>query len=314
MKLLNKLSKALFATLIFSTTLALQAAEPKLSPLWKIQKNGKTSFILGTVHEGVSIKSLPPAVQQVIQNSSQIFLEVDLEKTATPDPTLVFLPEGQSLEQMISTKAWAKLTQILSDMDSMALNDFTPFLAYQLYYQKKAEQLAAKSQKLADQLTKTPGAMEIEIYLAAKAANQKLNFLEEVMVQIKMVDLDKFDPKKLEQTILKSDVEFEKELIFNYQHIRKLQDLYNKRDFANLEKLLAESDIQKNKDRVFTDRHANWLPIMETAMQEDNQLFAVGIAHMFNTEALVSLLQQRGYTVEQMPELSEAKYCDGILQ
>ncbi len=71
-----------------------------------------------------------------------------------------------------------------------------------------------------------------------------------------------------------------------------------------LAELFVDSMRSESEDlynSLLLERNQNWLPLIEQMFSEDGTEFVlVGAAHLVGDDGLLSLLQARGYQVEQL--------------
>lgn len=266
--------------------------------MWRIERDNKTSYLLGTIHFGKSVSSLPTVVKDIIENSVQLFLESDVKKAANPPKELLHLPEEKSLKDLIPSEAWERLVQELHpEFDADQIQTMAPFLASTLLQSKRALSLDSEEvRKLSAKVS--AGQMEMELYINnARETKQPLKYLE------KFEDVQHFlqmTSEALAKSILMSKAEFEEALIKSLQGMVSLVDLYESGDIKAVEKMTDTSMSKEMKDKFLIQRNHLWLPVIEEAMVEGNVVFAVGMAHLYGEEGLIELLQAQGYTVQRV--------------
>jgi uncharacterized protein YbaP (TraB family) len=82
------------------------------------------------------------------------------------------------------------------------------------------------------------------------------------------------------------------------QEFQKMVDAYKKHDLNTLAGLMEESpDMKGYENLLLANRNRNWIPVMESAMNQSPCFFAVGAGHLPGQEGVISLLRKAGYTV-----------------
>lgn len=81
------MKSALLFTYAITLSLAQLALGAELSQLhfWEITKNGKSSYLLGTIHTGVSAQELPPEVMAKIDQQPYFFSEIGNNEITAPN-------------------------------------------------------------------------------------------------------------------------------------------------------------------------------------------------------------------------------------
>lgn len=85
--------------------------------------------------------------------------------------------------------------------------------------------------------------------------------------------------------------------------LEQIVQSWNSGDGRALEQLLLASmkDYPEIYEKIVVDRNRRWLAdLVKMLEQGDKTLVVVGAAHLVGKNGLVELLQQRGYTVEQL--------------
>src|SRR3954470_13398849 len=103
------------------------AKGPRPKPLfWSLEKDGKTDYILGTMHTGVDPESrLPEVVWKKLDESKTFAMETDLSDAAKLD---VLRHDGTTLEQELGADYWKKLEDALGAQDASRLRGFKPMI------------------------------------------------------------------------------------------------------------------------------------------------------------------------------------------
>ena len=107
--------------------------------LWKIEKNGESSYLFGTIHQGVPYQEIPSSVWDRVENAGAVYTETgawnsELEKRASLVVDLIVLRQGEPLLwQRVSPQAWAVVRPILlrkMNEQQSAVDRLTPFGAF----------------------------------------------------------------------------------------------------------------------------------------------------------------------------------------
>ncbi|MFN4299019.1 MAG: TraB/GumN family protein [Thermaurantimonas sp.] len=96
--------------------------------------------------------------------------------------------------------------------------------------------------------------------------------------------------------------------ITHYEEVKKginaLIDAYHTGDMEGIHRLFDEWAwvlLPSAAEKAFiSDRNGRWIPVMEDAMKEGSVLFAVGAGHLLGEGGVLSLLEQKGYTVQML--------------
>src|SRR3954470_21067339 len=101
------------------------AKDPLAKPLfWSLEKDGKTDYILGTMHTGVDPESrLPDVVWKKLDESKTFAMETDLSDAPKLD---VLRHAGTTLERERGADSGKKLEDALGAKDASRLRGFKP--------------------------------------------------------------------------------------------------------------------------------------------------------------------------------------------
>jgi uncharacterized protein YbaP (TraB family) len=113
--------------------------------------------------------------------------------------------------------------------------------------------------------------------------------------------MDRFDkmPERMQEQMLRSELD---EMETEQSSLRAILTAWQSGDAATIEKMLlgSFSDNPAAYNSLITERNRNWMPQLETCLKRPAPCFVVvGAAHIVGPQGLLTMLQQRGYRVEQ---------------
>ncbi len=263
--------------------------------LWRIEKDGRTSWLYGTIHAAERGWVLPgPAVREALRRADRIALEVDLMDPAVasglaaavmPGPNTPLLPEPLARRLRVQSEALcadAALARLRPEIQLMSLVG-----------------LAARTAGI-------DPAYGIDLFLAglARAMDKKVVSLESAEAQIALLVSD--DPVKVARTM--------------DEGLRQLEGGQARKIIATLTRAWAEGQLE-------TLRHyGDWCDCLKTAedradyariVEGRNPALAAGIAaqhaaghavfaavgvlHMVGPEGLPALMAAQGFRVTRVP-------------
>jgi len=267
---------------------------PKEGLLWKIEKDGRpASYLFGTIHsEDKRVLDLPEPVKQSFEQSTRLVLEMkldDIDMLAVMEK--LFLADGKNLAVMLGKEDFQRLFTALSEhgvLVNMAMR-LKPWVAMMILSFPKRE-----------------GGDYLDLYLEKQAKEKGIPVygLETLDEQ-----LDVFEKFSLEeQLIMLRNTLDETEQMPEY--LDKVHKLYLARDLAGIQTLseaLLESEnpqeeqlMQRLWKRLLDDRNHVMSKRMQQHLEAGNAFVAVGALHLADTQGLVILLQQQGYTVSKL--------------
>jgi len=277
---------------------AAPAPTPALSPaphsfLWQVTGCGPgTIDLLGSVHllrpEGAR---LTPAMEKAFENADQVAFEVDIDDLMKAAPEMMALgklPEGTTLQDVVSRETYTRLKHALASngVPVKVVDGMKPWFAA---------------------LTVT--ALELN----------KMGYVEEAGIDRQLWDRAKKDGKPtlaLEtpetQIAIFSELTEDQDAAFlrysldDLDSAEKLLDEFTEAwqagDAARAETLLKKGfeAYPKLYTRIVLDRNQAWLTKLERWLAEPKTtLVVVGSLHMVGPEGLVAQLAAKGCTVEQ---------------
>ena len=258
------------------------------SLLWEVSGNGlaKPSYVYGTIHM-ICPKDylMTDSTKSTFGRAEQGYLGLDMD-----DPTLMtkmmqtsMLTNGKKLKDYLSEDDYAVLDNYFKERLKMSLamyNGLKPFTVMSMIYMTF--------------LDCQPQSYELTFTQMATNAKKELLGLETVEFQMGIFDQIPYE----KQAALLVDMVRKKEE--SSKEFEKMVALYKAQDLEALVKLMDDSDWDFNgyEDILLANRNANWIPIMEKAMQSKSSFFAVGAGHLGGEKGVLSLLKKKGYLVK----------------
>ena len=284
--------------LVVAATLGAQA-----QLLWKVSGNGldKPSYLFGTYHlAALSIKDSIAALPQVQQDVQQVYGELVMADMMKPETLMqmqqqMMLPADTTLRSLFSPKEFEVVTRAVTEylkVDIALLDRLKPAALFQqltvLFYLKHTpgynpqEQLDASFQQDATKAGKKVGGLE--------TVQSQMDILFNKSLRRQAEDLYCFvsDPAKAERQA--------KELIAAYaaQDLDKMLQLMEEKEGTSCDPTPEEMA------QLLYDRNQAWAKQMPALMQAAPTLFVVGAGHLPGERGVLSLLKEKGYTVEPM--------------
>ncbi len=272
--------------LFFLFTSTLQAQSPRSSLLWEVSGNGlqQPSYLFGTFH--LLCKgdfTVSPELENKLKASRQFYGELKMDDPGLQTSMMSKLVmQGHTLQSLIGETDYTHVSQKFQSITGMPItlfNTFKPFLSLSMLVQK-ASDCADKVQP------------ETEFVKVAKRLQLPVLGLETVEDQLNAIDKEPLDSQilSLKKTILNFD---SVKLVMS-----KMMAVYQLRDIDSLQQFITSSGVNEMfTTEMINKRNANWIPLMQTAMQSKPSFFAVGAGHLGGTAGLISLLRKEGYRV-----------------
>jgi uncharacterized protein YbaP (TraB family) len=254
--------------------------------LWKMEKDGKTSWLFGTIHLGVNAETqLPKAVFDHIDEAKTFVMEAD-----TTDPGLALAmrrSDGGSLRNDLGPEYWKKLEDAIGARVANNLDSMKPF--------------GAMTVLIARDLPMTPPMDRVLADHAAKAG-KPIHYLELGVDQIAMID----------PWMAPNDV---KALLDNRELAKKLSlemmDAYRNGDAEGLGKMFDDQTLwlaagRKAEmfpaylDAILGKRNRAWITQLEALHADGGMFLAVGAGHLVGPGNVIGLLTEKGYTITRV--------------
>ena len=263
------------------------AKEPLPHPLfWAVEKDGKTTYILGTMHMGVDPQArIPSLVWRKLDEAPAFAMETDLSKAAALD---VMRHDGGTLHADLGDAYWTKLEQALGADTAQRVDQMKPMIPATLLSMRG--------------LPETP-AMDGALFGRASNENKKIVYLEPIEAEERV--LEKWmDVRALEAMLddLPAGEQHSKDMLAAYiagdeAKIQALTDA-ERADFKKAGRTDAEYDQQMD-DLLFA-RNASWVPELEQLHASGGAFVAVGAMHLIGKRSVLDMLRQRGYKVTRL--------------
>ena len=274
---------------------AVAAQEAKKHFLWKVEGPGASvAYLLGSLHVLTpEFYPLSAEINQAFAASKTLVEEVDFDEMTDPAQMMnalgkAMLMDGRTLEQLVAPATFAEVSRRAgaAGLPMVALQRMKPWLV--------AITLMAPSLQAAG--FKADLGIDKHFFDRAKAGGLKHQALETLAYQI-----DRFDelPPKLQEEMLVSSM---KDIDTQVSNVREMAQQWAAGDIKGLEKALLAgfSDSPELYSRLLVERNRNWVPHVDTCLQQNAGCFiVVGAAHLVGPDGLPVLLARKGYKVTQ---------------
>jgi uncharacterized protein YbaP (TraB family) len=264
-------------------------ADPLPHPLlWSVEKAGKTTYFLGTMHIGIDAETrLPAAVWNRLHAATTFAMEADLD-----DPAVASLlkPTESSLRDQLGDEYWKKLEDAMGPSVARALDHMPPMIPAAALSMRSLPQTVAMDKVLASRAT---------------GEHKQVVFLEPAARQLAILG------KWMDVKALKMMLD---ELPEEAQHAVAMIDAYVAGDEA---KLIALSDSEKTDalhhgyttaeydqemNEMLYNRNASWIDALEKLHADGGGFVAVGVLHLVGPRSVLELLSRKGYQVKRISQ------------
>ncbi len=256
--------------------------------LYKAEKDGKVTYLLGTHHMGISLDRFPKSVKDRIDASDVLVSETGKPKTWIGEAinffygfTSSFRFSGPKLSESLSPEAFAKLKALLVDkkIPEFMVDLFSP---------------AGATMMLSfDRDCMKKGALDTEIQNFAKSCNLKIKALEKTAAQVKMMK-NLFTIENLEKLLMTVD----KQVI--EVESKKIDDRIVEGNAAAYEERYQQmaKDDPKSLQVALVERNQAWITKIKKFHDSKKIHFViVGAMHLPGDQGVLKLLEREGFKI-----------------
>lgn len=254
--------------------------------LWAIEKEGKTSFALGTMHLGIDPNArLPELVWQKLDASPTFAMETDLAEGAKLE---VLRKDGTTLRQELGDEYWKKLEDVLGVGEASRMLTFKPMIPATLLSKRGL-----------------PDTVAMDGVLHGRALNgkKKVVFLEPFSAQAAVL-LKWMNAQALKDML--DDVpgleQRTKDMLAAYiaGDEGKILAIADSERGHWLEKGRPAKEYDEQMEDLLYKRNASWIAPIEKLHAEGGGFIAVGALHLIGPRSVLELLEKKGYKVTRL--------------
>jgi uncharacterized protein YbaP (TraB family) len=271
---------------------SLEAQEKSL--LWKVSQDGKSIFLLGSIHY-LREENYPlnQTILDTFDASKRLVLEIDLNQTSPGAAQRVVLEkaiyrDGSTLAQNISEETYQLTSKRASELgiDMKALQPMKPWFVALTMLSAKLQQMGLNPK------------LGVDHHLAerAKRNGKPTTGLETLEFQLGMFDQL---AKREQESMLRETGDAVERIEKN---INGIVESWLKGDGDRLATLMlagmrAYPELYR---KVIVERNQRWLEeITQLVRQGGDALVVVGAAHLVGKDGVVAMLKARGFDAEQ---------------
>jgi uncharacterized protein YbaP (TraB family) len=249
---------------------------------FRIEKDGKTSYLLGTRHIGVAWRKMPKVVHEAMETSKLVVFET-VDNDGTDDTPAPSKPARDALGPAL----WSRYRELAGDALADSVENGTP-----------AEAILMLMVTYEDRFS----ALEREITERAEALDKPMKGLETSAFQQKLLD------KYLDARAMRAFVEN----LDNLEELKQdtIEDLteycsgtddtpgVDPEERADMKKSgYSDAEIDLMNKEMLSDRNRAWIPQLEKILADGEAFIAVGADHTRGADGVPALLLEKGYQV-----------------
>ena len=319
--------KSIITALLF----VVAAATANAQFLFRISGNGleKPSYMLGTIHflPGSVLDSIPEYIEAEAQ-CEQLYPECDITDTQKTEEfaydvvkasldltTSAILPDEKTIFDLLSKEQSELLVDKIKQVAGISLTD--PMMESLTRYQPGFYTIMFNGLIHKEVISKYGSNIDIQSALDASCIQRaKLRGIEVGQLDDEHLGQDIFGgaSAKIQETLSQSvdeQVDSLMSLVSNYD--KRLQaamdesdatyramEYWRQADFENFAAMRYFKSAVNIAPNIFKDRNVKWLPKMQEAMRKAPTMFCFGAGHLIGEHGIIQLLNDAGYTVEQV--------------
>ena len=266
------------------------------SPVWKVEKNDKVTFIGGSFHMLTPEDyPLPAAFEEAYQQSAQIVFETDIQKAQSPEYQQTMIRQlsyndGRNLQQVLKEDTYLGVTEFFTNrgIPMAAIVNFKPGMVAMTMTVVELQRLGLVG-------------VGVDAYYNEKSINdqKKLGQLESVEDQLEFISRmgEGREDEMLSYTI--TDIEAIPGIW------KQMKDAWRNGDMSKLRDIgisPLKSDFPALYQSIIVDRNNAWMPQIEAILKtREVEFVLVGALHLAGDDGLLAQLASRGYKIQQLP-------------
>jgi hypothetical protein len=263
--------------------------------LWKIEHEGNTVYLLGSIHLAkADMYPLHPAIEAAFEEAAYLGTEIDISKAQSEEVQQLILEkafynDGTTLKDHISPETYARVNEKLVEngLPEGSLDSYKPWMV---------ESVLMSLQALNFGYTE-PG---IDQYFTLKALEREMPILELESYEFQFDLFESFTPEFQEQSLLLSLEQYG-----DRKYIDALSEVWKSGSEEGILEIINEMKTYDEAyyNALLLDRNIGMADKVESYLNDpDGEVFFIiaGSAHMPGEDGVVQLLQDRGYTVEKV--------------
>lgn len=264
--------------------------------IWKIEHNGKTSYLFGSIHVGdKSMYPLPEKVMQAFSDSDTLAVEADISKVDQMEMAQMVQQMALDMENplptVLSEKTKAKYDIYCEKQASTCqmVKIFEPWMAAITIEAMNIMQLGYSED------------LGIDKFFLRSAENKEVVELESIKSQLTMLDQM---PKDLQDymvfgAVIKDEEDFTK--LMTAWRTGQLDDLMEKTEAETLALGIPEDVMNQFNDIFLYKRNQVMADGIADLINQGKSVFAVvGAAHYAGKNSVNQYLEEKGFKIERM--------------
>ena len=256
--------------------------------LWQATRDNQQLWLFGSVHiADERLATLPPPLLEAFEHSELLLLEVD-PLTLRPDSFMHLIERNTDWPARLGKRLARDLEQAVARSGRPALRQLPPWFAALQLTQLKAAELGFHNRQ----------GVDMQLRLLAQDQQLPVSGLEQPALVMGL--LASLHERGLERDFVAHSLE---ELEQLQDHLDHLLTAWLSGDEQALQALLQEQQSPALtgfiESELLNRRNHMWLTQLEQ-LAPQRALMVVGALHLYGDQGLISLLQQAGYTLNEV--------------
>ncbi|MDP5292305.1 TraB/GumN family protein [Oceanimonas sp. CHS3-5] len=256
--------------------------------LWQATRDNQQLWLFGSVHiADERLATLPPPLLEAFEHSELLLLEVD-PLTLRPDNFMHLIERNTDWPARLGERLAQDLEQAVARSGRPALRQLPPWFAALQLTQLKAAKLGFHNRQ----------GVDMQLRLLAQDQQLPVSGLEQPALVMGL--LASLHERGLERDFVAHSLE---ELEQLQDHLDHLLTAWLSGDEQALQALLQEQQSPALtgfiENELLIRRNHMWLTQLEQ-LAPQRALMVVGALHLYGDQGLISLLQQAGYTLNEV--------------
>jgi uncharacterized protein len=261
--------------------------------IWRVERDGRIGWVVGSIHVlSKDYYPLPDAMQKAYLRAATLVEEIDLREAQSPEivtliGSLAMYGGAQTLKSELSPETYQMLNDRLTTAGA-SIEAFERMKPWFLTVTVMAAQLRSAG---------FDPALGLDRHFFDKYTRMGKQFrsLETAEEQLKM--LSGLSPK-VQEEMLRETMQTNDAILTQMDKVGKA---WRTGDISALEQIVLKP--MKDQPEVYAslvvNRNRNWMPKIESCLDDGHCFVVVGAAHVVGPEGVLALLQQKGYSIHQ---------------
>ncbi len=269
---------------------------PEKSFLWEVSSENTTVYILGSIHmASADLYPLADAIEDAYTISQKLVVEVDVTTTDMEMTKMLLTkgryPTGETLRDNIPEDLYDQVDEVLAELGwgMFMVNTLEPWVVVTTIELLQMESFGYS------------GDYGIDMHFLNSAHEEGKDIIELESVEFQINLLDGFSDEI--QILILEDVV---ENMATKEEIENLFDAWETGDVAAMENIALDDpsenpELAPVNEAFLDERNFGMVDKIEDFLKDDETYFVVvGAAHLVGENGIINLLNEKGYTTEQL--------------